>query len=58
VGSVEAAGPDRLRVRGLDAPRVADLAADHRLRVHELVTETTSLEQLFLDLTTEKAEAR
>ncbi|NHO84090.1 ABC transporter ATP-binding protein [Micromonospora sp. CMU55-4] len=57
-GSVEAAGPGRLRVRGLDAPRVADLAADHRLRVHELVTETTSLEQLFLDLTTEKAEAR
>ncbi len=57
-GSVEAAGPGRLRVRGLDAPRVADLAADHRLRVHELVIETTSLEQLFLDLTTEKAEAR
>ncbi|MEU4788339.1 ABC transporter ATP-binding protein [Micromonospora tulbaghiae] len=57
-GSVEAAGPGRLRVRGLDAPRVADLAADHRLRIHELVTETTSLEQLFLDLTTDPAEAR
>ncbi|MEU8069155.1 ATP-binding cassette domain-containing protein [Micromonospora sp. NPDC049151] len=57
-GSVEAAGPGRLRVRGLDAPRVADLAADHRLRIHELVTETTSLEQLFLDLTTDTAEAR
>ncbi|MEW2441333.1 ABC transporter ATP-binding protein [Micromonospora marina] len=57
-GSVETAGPGRLRVRGLDAPRVADLAADHRLRVHELVTETTSLEQLFLDLTTDPAEAR
>ena len=57
-GSVEPAGPGRLRVRGLDAPRVADLAADHRLRIHELVTETTSLEQLFLDLTTDTAEAR
>ncbi|WP_435149613.1 ABC transporter ATP-binding protein [Micromonospora aurantiaca (nom. illeg.)] len=57
-GSVEPAGPGRLRVRGLDAPRVADLAADHRLRIHELVTETTSLEQLFLDLTTDPAEAR
>ncbi|MEV4269604.1 ABC transporter ATP-binding protein [Micromonospora aurantiaca (nom. illeg.)] len=57
-GSVEPAGPGRLRVRGLDAPRVADLAADHRLRIHELVTETTSLEQLFLELTTDTAEAR
>jgi len=52
---VEPAGPGRLRVYGLDAPTVADLAAARRLRVHELVTENTSLEQLFLHLTTDKA---
>ncbi|MGW5667057.1 ABC transporter ATP-binding protein [Micromonospora sp. NPDC003776] len=52
---VEAVESGRLRVHGLDAPDVADLAAAHRLRVHELVTENTSLEQLFLHLTTDKA---
>ncbi|MEU8610190.1 ATP-binding cassette domain-containing protein [Actinoplanes sp. NPDC048791] len=52
---VEAAGDGRLRVRGLEAPGVADLAAAHQLRVHELVTENSSLEQLFLDLTSDKA---
>ncbi|OKI85870.1 ABC transporter ATP-binding protein [Micromonospora sp. CB01531] len=54
---VEAVEGGRLRVRGLDAPDVADLAAAHRLRVHELVTENTSLEELFLHLTTGKAAA-
>ncbi|AGZ39566.1 ABC transporter ATP-binding protein [Actinoplanes friuliensis] len=52
---VEALDDGRLRVRGLDAPGVADLAAAHRLPVHELVSDSTSLEQLFLDLTTERA---
>ncbi|GGM48317.1 ABC transporter ATP-binding protein [Dactylosporangium sucinum] len=55
---VEVVGPDRLRVHGLDAPGVADLAAARRLRVHELVTESTSLEQLFLHLTTDEAATR
>ncbi|MET8910364.1 ATP-binding cassette domain-containing protein [Micromonospora sp. NPDC004551] len=52
---VEAVGDGRLRVHGLDSPDVADLAAAHRLRVHELVTDNTSLEQLFLHLTSDKA---
>jgi ABC-2 type transport system ATP-binding protein len=52
---VEAAGDGRLRIRGLDAPHIADLAAAHRLRVHGLVTESASLEQLFLHLTTDEA---
>ncbi|MEU7845342.1 ATP-binding cassette domain-containing protein [Micromonospora sp. NPDC049114] len=52
---VEAVRPDRLRVRGLDAPSIADLAAAHHVRVHELVVETPSLEELFLHLTTDKA---
>ena len=55
---VEAVGGGRLRVHGLDAPGVADLAATRQLRVHELVTESTSLEQLFLDLTADKAATR
>ena len=54
---VEAVGGSRLRVHGLGAPDIADLAATHQLRVHELVTENTSLEQLFLHLTTDKAAA-
>lgn len=52
---VEAADDGRLRVRGLDAPGIADLAAAHQLRVHELVIENTSLEHLFLQLTAERA---
>ncbi|MEU8662517.1 ABC transporter ATP-binding protein, partial [Actinoplanes philippinensis] len=52
---VEDLGDGRLRVHGMDAPGIADLAASRRLRVHELVTENTSLEQLFLDLTADKA---
>ncbi|MCW3817826.1 ABC transporter ATP-binding protein [Micromonospora sp. DR5-3] len=54
---VEPVEGGRLRVHGLDAPDVADLAAAHRLRVHELVTEAPGLEQLFLHLTTDKAAA-
>src|SRR6185312_8986030 len=41
---VETVEPGRLRVHGLDAPAVADLAARHQVRVHELVAENTSLE--------------
>ena len=52
---VEAGGDGRLRVRGLAASGIADLAAEHRLRVHELVTENTSVEQLFLHLTSGEA---
>ncbi|MBY8872025.1 ATP-binding cassette domain-containing protein [Micromonospora sp. PLK6-60] len=55
---VEAVGPGRLRVHGVDAPGIADLAAAHRLRIHELVTEHTSLERLFLQLTTDKVATR
>ena len=53
---VDSVGDGRLRVRGLDAPGIADLAAAHQVRVHELVTESTGLERLFLDLTSAKAE--
>jgi ABC-2 type transport system ATP-binding protein len=52
---IEAIGGGRLRVYGLGAPGIADLAARHRVPVHELTTEDASLEQLFLQLTTDKA---
>ena len=53
VPRVEAVEGGRLRVHGLGAPDIADLAAAHGVRVHGLVTESTSLERLFLDLTTD-----
>ncbi|MFE0689871.1 ABC transporter ATP-binding protein [Streptomyces xiamenensis] len=48
---VEALGPHDLRVRGLDAAGVGDLAALEGLRIHGLTTEHLGLEQLFLELT-------
>ncbi|MGW0436655.1 ABC transporter ATP-binding protein [Micromonospora sp. NPDC003197] len=54
---IESAGPDQLRVYGLDTATVADLAAAQRLRIHQLTTENPSLEHLFLHLTTDKATA-
>jgi ABC-2 type transport system ATP-binding protein len=45
-------------VTGLDAPGVADLAAEHGLPVHELVPRHASLEQAYLDLTGDSAEYR
>ncbi|WP_430782467.1 ABC transporter ATP-binding protein [Actinoplanes sp. G11-F43] len=50
---VDVIGDGRLRVTGVSAPEVADLATAHRLRVYELVTEASSLEDLFLRLTTD-----
>ncbi len=40
-----------LAVTGLDAPAIADLAAQHGIAVHELVPRQPSLEQAYLDLT-------
>ncbi|GAB2949720.1 ABC transporter ATP-binding protein [Micromonospora polyrhachis] len=54
---VEALGPDQLRVHGADVAYVADLAASHQLRVYELRTDDSSLEELFLRLTADQAKA-
>lgn len=40
-----------LAVTGLDAPAIADLAAQHGIAVHELMPRQPSLEQAYLDLT-------
>jgi ABC-2 type transport system ATP-binding protein len=42
---------DALTVSGLDATRIADLAADHGLRIHELAPQRVTLEDVFMDLT-------
>jgi ABC-2 type transport system ATP-binding protein len=52
---VDARGPGRLVVREISPERVGDLAAEHRIPLHELVAETTdaSLEEAFLELTSD-----
>jgi ABC-2 type transport system ATP-binding protein len=53
---VTSTGNDALTVSGLDATRIADLAADHGLRVHELSPHRVTLEEAFMDLTRESVE--
>jgi ABC-2 type transport system ATP-binding protein len=49
--TVTAAGDDGLAVDGLDAPMIADLAAEQAIPVHELTPRHATLEQAYLDLT-------
>jgi ABC-2 type transport system ATP-binding protein len=51
-------GDGRLAVTGLDAPAIADLAAEHGVAVHELAPRPASLEQAYLDITSDSAEYR
>ena len=44
-------GDHGLAVTGLDAPAIADLAAERAIRVHELTPRHATLEQAYLDLT-------
>ena len=48
VGQVVLAG---LAVTGLNAPTIADLAAEHAIPIHELTPRHATLEQAYLDLT-------
>ena len=45
-----------LSVTGLDATRVGDLAAAHRITLHELTPQRASLEEAFFDLTEDSVE--
>jgi ABC-2 type transport system ATP-binding protein len=47
-----------LAVTGLDAPAIADLAAQHGIAVYELMPRQPSLEQAYLDLTADSTEYR
>ena len=49
--AVEAAGPDRLEVTGLDTEQVATLAAALGIPIFEMTADAGSLEQAFLRLT-------
>jgi ABC-2 type transport system ATP-binding protein len=49
--SVEAAGADELLARGTTSPVIGEIAAEHRLVLHELVSVATTLEDVFLELT-------
>ncbi len=43
--------PGGLRVTGLEAVEIGDLAFEHRIRLHELATQTATLEEAFLEAT-------
>jgi ABC-2 type transport system ATP-binding protein len=47
-----------VRVRGLDAPAIGELAAAHSIVLHELAPEQASLEETFFELTGESVEYR
>jgi ABC-2 type transport system ATP-binding protein len=51
-------GDGGLAVTGLDAPAIADLAAQHGIPVHELVPRQPSLEQAYLDLSAASTDYR
>jgi ABC-2 type transport system ATP-binding protein len=55
---IEPAGPGLLYVHGLDAAHVGKAAFGAGVELHELTTEQTDLEQIFLDLTTGKEQIR
>ena len=57
-GGEVSAEDDALAVTGLDAPTIADLAAQHGIAVHELMPRQPSLEQAYLDLTAASTEYR
>ena len=55
---VEPDGDGALRVRGLSAPAIGELAAAHGIVLHELAPEQASLEETFFELTGESVEYR
>jgi ABC-2 type transport system ATP-binding protein len=56
--TVTASSQDALTVSGLAAARVADLAAEHGLRLHELAPCRASLEEAFMELTRDAVDYR
>jgi ABC-2 type transport system ATP-binding protein len=56
--AVTSAEPGLLRVTGLAAERIGDLALRHGVAVHELTPQRASLEQAYMELTREALEYR
>ncbi|NUS66701.1 MAG: ATP-binding cassette domain-containing protein [Saccharothrix sp.] len=57
-GATTHAEAGALLVQGLDAPAIADLAAHHRVPIHELTPRSASLEDAYLQLTEASVEYR
>jgi len=57
-GAVPAAGGGVLVAQGLTAERIGDLAFEHGIRVHELTPAQASLEEAFMELTSDSVEFR
>jgi ABC-2 type transport system ATP-binding protein len=55
-GAVRASDDGALSVTGLDAARIGDLAALHRIALHELTPQRASLEEAFFELTEDSVE--
>ena len=53
---VTSTGPDTLAVTGLDVERIAELAIEHSLPLHELSPHRASLEEAFIELTRDQVE--
>ena len=56
--TVERTDPDAMVVRGTTAAAIGDLAAEHRLALHELTPEMASLEETFFELTNDSVDFR
>jgi ABC-2 type transport system ATP-binding protein len=56
--TVTSAQPGVLRVAGLTAETIADLAVERRLALHELAPQRASLEQAYMELTRDAVEYR
>lgn len=54
--TVTAVDGGALRVHGMTAERIGDLARDHGLAIHELASEDASLEEAFMSLTVDDVE--
>jgi ABC-2 type transport system ATP-binding protein len=56
--TVQRRGPDLLEVSGLSSAAIGEAARDHRLLLHELTPQTASLEEIFMELTSDDVEYR
>jgi ABC-2 type transport system ATP-binding protein len=57
-GTVASTDEGTLTVTGLDASRIADLAAEHGLPLHELTPQRANLEEAFIELTRDAVDYR
>jgi ABC-2 type transport system ATP-binding protein len=57
-GATVTSDGDGLTVAGMTAEEIADIAAEHRLRLHELSPHLTTLEEVFMELTRDAVDFR